>query len=233
MFFLGHSIDTGIQQMLTDNNLLFDFENSDIIKKNNLKMIENYNIFFRSYQWLEPTVSLGRFQKEETINSNFCKKNNIPIVKRPTGGKALFHYNDFSISFVFRNHQKLNISEYYKIAGNIIYKTLKKLELSVELKETTEKPENKKTNICFAYSINFEITAKQKKLVGLAQRQTNDNVLVQATIPIEIDFNLYSAIFRQDINLLKQKICALNDLTSKKIQIDMLIETLKDTCANF
>jgi len=53
----------------------------------------------RLYGWDVPSVSIGCFQKIRDINVEYCGEKNIPIVRRPTGGRAILHYQDITYSF--------------------------------------------------------------------------------------------------------------------------------------
>lgn len=54
-------------------------------------LLNNYPAIFRIYEWNNSTISIGYFQKDSSINVSLAKKLNIPIIRRITGGKAIFH----------------------------------------------------------------------------------------------------------------------------------------------
>src|SRR5262245_47159191 len=55
----------------------------------------------RFYQWVRPTVSLGRSQKiESSIDANYCAANGIDIVHRPTGGRAVLHDDELTYAVI-------------------------------------------------------------------------------------------------------------------------------------
>ena len=45
----------------------------------------------RFFEWEEETLSVGRFQKTTEIDFDYLKTENIPLVRRPTGGLSLIH----------------------------------------------------------------------------------------------------------------------------------------------
>jgi lipoate-protein ligase A len=51
----------------------------------------------RVYRWIEPTVSLGYFQKFVEFE-NFESTQGLPVVRRATGGGALVHHFDWTYS---------------------------------------------------------------------------------------------------------------------------------------
>jgi len=57
---------------------------------------EEEQVFLRFYTWCPATVSIGLFQKWQQQQQH-CP---YPVVRRPTGGKAVLHLFDVSYSFV-------------------------------------------------------------------------------------------------------------------------------------
>jgi len=55
----------------------------------------------RFYKWLSSSVSIGAYQDYKDINLEACKKHSISVVRRMTGGRAVFHdKNDFTYSVI-------------------------------------------------------------------------------------------------------------------------------------
>ena len=50
----------------------------------------------RFYQWQEPTISLGYFQKFEEIKSQHQQIKQMPVVRRQTGGGAILHEQELT-----------------------------------------------------------------------------------------------------------------------------------------
>ena len=106
-YFVNYSVNTGQYNMDFDEKLL------DFSIENNLK-----EPIFRLYGWSPACVSLGRNQSDKHINKDFCNNNNIDIVRRLTGGRALLHDNELTYSFVcpiefLTNGQCLLVILYY------------------------------------------------------------------------------------------------------------------------
>ena len=55
---------------------------------------------FRLYAWKPACVSLGRNQKDDFLDRSFLKENNIDVVRRLTGGRALLHADEITYSFI-------------------------------------------------------------------------------------------------------------------------------------
>ena len=56
----------------------------------------------RVYSWEPSTLSLGYNQRPETIDWEYCEREDITVTRRPTGGGAIYHdsFGDISYSIV-------------------------------------------------------------------------------------------------------------------------------------
>lgn len=149
----------------------------------------------RFYGWDRKAVTIGEFQKIEEINHGFCIKNNIPIIRRPTGGKGILHDNDITYSFSARKEGIFcgGLFQTYRILGRIFAKAFILTGIPVQIKE--EKGFNNKSSLCFAVSCFGEICFKDKKIIGSAQKRWIDGFLQQGTIPVTINRKLLKKIF--------------------------------------
>lgn len=50
----------------------------------------------RLYRWERPALSLGRFQPDEDVDAEACRRLGVEVVRRPTGGRALLHGSDLT-----------------------------------------------------------------------------------------------------------------------------------------
>src|SRR3989441_10483257 len=55
----------------------------------------------RVFRWSSPSISLGRFQSvEREILLDVCQQQGVALVRRPTGGRAVYHRDEFTYSLV-------------------------------------------------------------------------------------------------------------------------------------
>ena len=139
-------------------------------------LVENFNIGdlpqFRIYSWSKPTLTIGSNEKlDKKINSNFCKLNSIPIIRRLTGGKAVLHGFDLSYSIVgdysdkrFRN----GVIETYKFLSKGFFDFFTNLGLNPRF--VLSSPKKKEQHLCFNENSFWEILVQGKKIIGNAQR---------------------------------------------------------------
>ena len=153
----------------------------------------------RVYGWEPAAISIGYNQDiENEINVGYCKKNNIEIVRRITGGKAVFHDKEITYSFILPEDINLipfEVNESYKIIANALIIALKKIGINAEMKKT---PDKIVTPICFNSSNWYELVANGRKISGSAQRRFNGKVLQHGPILIDFDYEKNASLFNSN-----------------------------------
>ncbi len=96
----------------------------------------------RFYQWKSGGISIGKGQNAEIVNIKNCSKDGIGVVRRPTGGNALFHHPiDFTYAVIapnsaFSTNKKgqgmVNLNAYREICSWIV-KALRKAGIQSHL----------------------------------------------------------------------------------------------------
>jgi len=193
LFILGFSRLGGVLHMKIDE---FLFKNLDYINNyvNNVLLI-------RFYQFSNNTITIGKLQKidQEIINKN----RNYLIVRRITGGKAVYHLPKKDLTFsvigntiIFRkiNFNKENILSFiHKFFNKTVKDTLSLLNIKLYcnklenliIDENNEKTDEKlKKFDCFANPMSFELTYNNKKIVGSAIKIANNKFILQANIKL-------------------------------------------------
>ncbi len=170
----------------------------------------------RVYGWKPAAISIGYNQDaKKEINLDYCKKNNIGIVRRLTGGKAVFHDSEITYSFMLPEGSSLvpfEVNESYRVIANALVIALKKIGITAEMKKA---PEKIVTPICFNSSNWYELLVNNKKISGSAQRRFNGRILQHGPVLMDFDCNKNSNIFNlsSDSGLaesLKQRITSIN-----------------------
>ena len=158
---------------------------------------------FRFYGWESPSISIGEFQSINDINIDFCSKKNIPIIRRPTGGKGILHFNDLTYSFSSKKEGifKGSLFKSYEIISQILGYAFTLSGLNVEIRK--EKRITNRSALCFARSSFGEICYKEFKIVGSAQKRWINGFLQQGTIPLTVNRELIKEVFNIEDNNLK------------------------------
>lgn len=182
----------------------------------------------RIYEWNKPAITYGQFQDiEKEINFEQIKHDNIEIVKRPTGGRAILHSDEitFSMSFSAQTISPYTFRNCYYFVAEIILEAFQKLELSAEINTIPQKYQDK--TLCFQSLSQYEIIDKDhNKLVGIAQLFKKEGVLIQGSIPLKENKNYF-----QYFNLKKEKDFT-NELITKKMSKEEVRDAIVKTAAS-
>jgi lipoate-protein ligase A len=148
----------------------------------------------RLYLWKPPGVSIGYFQSlEKTVDLNKCRENNIDVVRRITGGRAVLHENEvtYTVCASVKDYPELgeNINETYQRISFALLESLKTLKVfgewvkpSRERIQVTENSDLSKP--CFMSNSRYEITVGGKKLIGSAQRRFQNSFIQHGSLPL-------------------------------------------------
>lgn len=75
----------------------------------------------RFYSWTPAAVSIGYFQSlQEEVDLDACKKYGVDVVRRMTGGGAVFHDAELTYSFITKEYPNGIHDSYHLICGAII-----------------------------------------------------------------------------------------------------------------
>ena len=170
---LGHETLDGASNMALDEALL------DSVAAN-----PSFSVV-RTYEWSAPTLSLGYFQEfAEALDDP--RWFDVPIVRRPTGGGALWHDREITYAVVIPStHPAARPSRtLYRTIHEAIAGTLRTLDVeavrrgsSVDPGETARRP-----FLCFTDRDSEDIVCGTAKLVGSAQRRRSGAVLQHGSL---------------------------------------------------
>lgn len=188
------------------------------------------------YTWKVPAISLGYFQDfSEAIRINECLVKGVQVVRRITGGRAVVHHQDVSFSLIFPAKGSVVppgiLSSYRMIAQGLI-EGLRSLGIMANIMDSRtsqngHKKEDRNQSACFLTRIRFEIMVSGRKLLGFAQRRIRDWVLLQGTVMIDLDRNLWSDFLcypdspdsNEVMDRLKSEITSANEVLGKHADI--------------
>jgi lipoate-protein ligase A len=152
----------------------------------------------RFYTWAEPTLTIGYSQAvARAADIPFCDKNGIPIVRRPTGGRAVLHAAEYTYSLVAPLHAfpftDSLLGNYRKIS-EAFSTTLRGLGVNNRLLSGRRRELQSLHAPCFASAqVTEVISADGKKIIGSAQFKGRHAFLQQGSILLEVDKVLLSA----------------------------------------
>ncbi|MCX6137395.1 MAG: lipoate--protein ligase family protein [Ignavibacteriales bacterium] len=183
----------------------------------------------RVYGWKPHTISLGYNQRRHDFDEERCRHEGIDIVRRPTGGRAIFHANELTYCVVMEAGGR-SIQDVYAEISNALVAGLRFLGAQVEY--AIAQPDlphlyRQQTSIpCFASSSRYEIQYEGKKLVGSAQRRyTREDgsqvVLQHGSLLLGPEHRRLHSLLNVDDDAVTETI--LSDLKSKTTELSTVL----------
>lgn len=141
----------------------------------------------RLYRWAPACLSLGRFQRSAEIDRGACARAGVPVVRRPSGGRALLHDDELTYALALRADHPLlagadSILESYRRISAALLAGLRLLEAPVELAPAARR--RGASAACFDTPASYELTVDGRKLVGSAQARREAALLQHGAIPL-------------------------------------------------
>ncbi|MBA2681458.1 MAG: lipoate--protein ligase family protein [Ktedonobacteraceae bacterium] len=140
----------------------------------------------RVFKWTQTAISLGRFQSvEREIEVQTCQHLGVALVRRPTGGRAVYHKDEFTYSIVIgkRDNVPSGIVAAYAYLSQGLLAALRLLGVQAEISD--ERVSKHPSAACFASSTQADLTSGGFKLVGSAQVWKDDVLLQQGSLPLK------------------------------------------------
>ncbi len=140
----------------------------------------------RVFRWSQPSISLGRFQNvEREIQQEICQQRGVTLVRRPTGGRAVYHRDEFTYSIVISKKYGVPsgvVASYAYLAQGLLA-ALRLLGVEAEISD--ERVNKHPSAACFASSTQADLTSGGFKLVGSAQVWKENALLQQGSLPLD------------------------------------------------
>jgi len=141
----------------------------------------------RFYGWQTPAVSIGRFQDSRAeIDLEACRRLSVPVVRRPTGGKAVFHDGDltYALAASSRRHGfPPDVLGTYRRIGGCLRRGLAELGIQADMAEEGRPREDlASTASCFALPSRYELLVDGRKICGSAQVRSQGSFLQQGSL---------------------------------------------------
>jgi len=181
-------IDTGI------NNGFYNMAIDEVLLDAHLRGLAPPTL--RLYRWNPPALSLGYFQSlEEDVCQEKCYELGIDVVRRLTGGRAVFHHDELTYSIVTSDKYGLpaSIEQSYKLLSKGLITAYRILGLEVCL---VSQDRGVSSAACFTSAGSADLTFQGRKIAGSAQYRKGDTVLQHGSLPINLDHQLLCSILK-------------------------------------
>ncbi len=144
----------------------------------------------RFYQWREPTLSLGYFQRYDDRHSHPASQN-CAVVRRTSGGGAILHDREVTYSITLPAGHRISrrADDLYRASHRALIEALEAFGISAALHDT-QRSSGATTNgiesfLCFARRTCDDVLVNQWKVAGSAQRRSRGAVLQHGSIILE------------------------------------------------
>src|SRR6185369_5402994 len=121
-------------------------------------------------------ITLGaREDPERALDLDRCRRDGVPWAVRPTGGRAIFHAEEWTYSLAAPIADRAwggRPSDAYLRASERIAASLARLGVPAQIARPRRLPAAASHQACFASTARHEIEIEGRKLVGSAQRRT-------------------------------------------------------------
>ena len=141
----------------------------------------------RFYSWRPPAVSLGRLQPVADIDEAAVLRLGYEIVRRPTGGRAILHTDEFTYSLAAAADDprvRGGVMDAYLRISNALLAGLRRLGVAADKAPGTVRVGPDVSAVCFEVPSAYEITAGTRKLMGSAQSRRAGYVLQHGSLPL-------------------------------------------------
>jgi lipoate-protein ligase A len=175
----------GVENMATDEALLDD-------------ALRSGTASLRLYRWNPPTLSLGRNESDGLYDLAEIARLGIPVVRRPTGGKAVWHEHEVTYAAAGPVSLFGSLRIAYRAIHSWIAAALQSLGAEVALAPDRRVvgPLDAPTS-CFATPVGGEVVVRGRKLVGSAQRRRGSAFLQHGSILLDGSQDVVRAVSRQ------------------------------------
>lgn len=149
----------------------------------------------RIYQWKEPTVSLGYFQKFEDFQ-RIEDLRGLPIVRRATGGGAIVHHFDWTYSIAVPSREIGALghgasTKLYNCLHQAVVLWLENLRVTAQLWSEPLQPNPPQAGNCSSTGCSFlcferrhqgDVVSRGAKVMGSAQRRLGRGLLQHGSL---------------------------------------------------
>lgn len=144
----------------------------------------------RTFGWTPPAVSFGYAQKVgREVDADRCRNRGIHLVRRPSGGRAVLHWNELTYSVLCRADDPLlggSIQESYRKISACLVAGLRRLGVAAEFEPRRTPASSPRgeglTSPCFSSTTQYEVTLDGRKIIGSAQRRLGDVLLQHGSL---------------------------------------------------
>jgi lipoate-protein ligase A len=173
----------------------------------------------RVYRWEPSTLSLGYHQEPETVDWEFCDRENIDVVRRQTGGGGIYHdsYGDLSYSIVAPAAELPgDLMECYELLCEPVLDAFSRMEVEATFAEQSQPAIYEPACYLRALHPAHDVVAGGKKVSGNAQYRRRDAVVQHGSLTYSVDADRHLAVFDEhgiDPEAFRERVTGIDEHT--------------------
>jgi lipoate-protein ligase A len=137
----------------------------------------------RFYRWWPPCISLGRNQPAKGYYDTLeAERRGIDFVRRPTGGRAVYHHHEITYSVVVRDKEYGGPRKTYELINKALLAGLRLLGANTDIVTDPGRHIRPSTVPCFKGLDGGAIVAGHRKLVGSAMLREKGVILQHGSL---------------------------------------------------
>jgi len=184
----------------------------------------------RVYGWDPPAISLGRYQRIDCLNREACASHGVDVVRRITGGGAIFHNCELTYSLACDaaglGTGLLSVKESFDRINAFMLEMYRTMGLDAAYAKTVQgrRVSGNRADFCFSGNEEYDIIVRGMKIGGSAQRRNGGVIFQHGSIPLQIDADSIHAYFNASID--NRNFTALDDVCGAKNRTEDVADAL-------
>jgi len=192
----------------------------------------------RLYGWNPPCLTLGRHQGVEAADFDFCSREGIDVVRRPTGGRALLHHLELTYAVIAplgTGPLPRALQDTYRLICGALVRAMRAIGVDANLTDGEVNvllPSPRSSIPCFKAPAGGEVVVGGRKLIGSAMRSHAGTILQHGSIVIDWDGRLQAgSMGLADDSGLRPHITTLVDELDRPVSRADLSDAVVDACS--
>ena len=188
----------------------------------------------RFFGWHPAAVSVGYFQDvPKEIHVGRCRSAGVDMVRRMTGGKAVYHQDEITYSLSAGPWERRfpdGILRTYEIISSCLARGLSELGIHAMLAEKSALARKKeRAPCCFSEPAGKELTVDGRKICGSAQVRSHGGFLQHGSLLMTFDPAATAALIQSPAppEQLRNRAVGVNELVETPVSAEELCEALR------
>ncbi len=182
--------------------------------------------YLRLYRWAPPCLSFGRNEPaSHRYDRTAIEKLQLDVVRRPTGGRAVWHDAEVTYSVAAPASTFGSLRETYNIIHATISHALRRLGVDTTLAgRPSSRARALDAGACFAAPVGGEVITARGKLVGSAQLREGGAFLQHGSVLLEDRQDVVTSVARGQCD--QPASTSLSALLGRRVTFDEVVDVI-------